>query len=440
MRTETNMPKNDKTAPYVESFEEISKTLPGAWLADTRSNAIRQFEAEGFPTPRTEAWKYTNLNRLTRAGFNLDGISGVSGASEWSEFVIDGADTIVIVNGSYDASASKKGAVPVGVSIAPLSEAIEFKEPSLEGQLTKIAPTHGAPLVALNTAFMREGVVLKLGDDITLDRPIQVIHFVEASDTRLSVHPRTLLVAGENSSATVIETFVGSAGSVYWTNAVTEIEVGRSASILHVKRQAESLEAFHTALTQVKLDRNARYHSVSLTTGASISRNEARVSFNGEGAEALMAGGTLLRGRQHADSTTQIEHTAPHTSSNQIFRNVLDGAAHSVFQGGVMVREDAQKTDSSQSNHNILLSAGAQADTKPELQIFADDVKCAHGATVGDLDETALFYLQSRGIPARRAKALLIEAFIAEISDALSTGAVRDHVVDAVSAWMEDLG
>ena len=160
------MPKNDKTAPYVESFEEISKTLPGAWLADTRSNAIRQFEAEGFPTPRTEAWKYTNLNRLTRAGFSPARISGGSGASEWSELVIDGADTIVVVNGSYDASASKKGAVPVGVSIAPLSEAIEFKEPSLEGQLTNIAPTHGAPLVALNTAFMREGVVLKLGDDI----------------------------------------------------------------------------------------------------------------------------------------------------------------------------------------------------------------------------------------------------------------------------------
>ncbi|MGB0629874.1 MAG: Fe-S cluster assembly protein SufD [Alphaproteobacteria bacterium] len=432
------MSQKDNTSPIVASFEQVKDNLPGAWLSDVRRGAIRSFETQGFPTPRTEAWKYTNLNRLTRSGFDPSAEIAKPDTAAWSGLLVEGASRIVILNGRYDEDASDIGPQPDGVSVTPLSAAVDDTDPELEGQLATIAPTDGAPLVALNTAFMRDGVVLKLADGVQLERPLQVLHIVDAGETALAVHPRTLIVAGDNSAATIIETFAGAADTAYWTNAVTEIKVGRNASVSHVKRQTESVEAYHTALTQVRLGRDARYRSVALATGAALSRNETRVAFEGEGAEASLAGGALLRGRQHADNTTEADHTVPHTNSNQVFRNVLDDASHSVFQGGVIVRQDAQKTDSSQSNRNLLLSDGAQADTKPELQIFADDVKCAHGATVGDLDKAALFYLQSRGIPTDQAKSLLIEAFIAEIFDDLPEGPVGDHIADGVSIWMED--
>lgn len=431
------MSQRDNTAPVVESFEQVKQTLPGAWLSNVRSGAIRSFEAQGFPTPRTEAWKYTNLNRLVRAEFDPAAALAQPDARAWAGLYIDGAVRLVVTNGRYDEDASDLGELPDGVSVAALSAAVENTAPDLEDKLAQIAPSEGAPLGALNTAFMRDGLVLKLAEGVQLDRPVQVLHVVDAGDVSLAVHPRTLIIAADNSAATVVETFAGGNGAAYWTNAVSEIQVGRNASVTHVKRQAESIEAYHTALTQVRLNRDARYRSVALATGAALSRNETRVSFEGEGAEASLAGGALLRGRQHADNTTEADHTVPHTNSDQVFRNVLDDAAHSVFQGGVIVRQDAQKTDSSQSNRNLLLSEGAQADTKPELQIFADDVKCAHGATVGDLDKNALFYLQSRGIPTDEATALLIEAFIAEVFDDLPEGPVGDHIADAVAAWME---
>lgn len=342
------------------------------------------------------------------------------------------------VNGRFDADASRIGDLPAGVTVSPLSAAVEELDPGLENELAHIAPTEGAPLVALNTAFMRDGLVLHVANGVALERPVQVVHIVDSGAAAIAVHPRTLVIAGDNSAATIIETFVGAAGTSYWTNAVSEIRVGRNASVTHIKRQSESVAAYHTALTQVRLDRDARFSSVALAVGALLSRNEVKVAFEGEGAECALAGGALLRGRQHADSTTEADHGVPHTSSRQVFRNVLDDNARSVFQGGVIVRPDAQKTDSSQSNRNLLLSAGAQADSKPELQIFADDVKCAHGATVGDLDRTAMFYLESRGIPPQQAKALLIEAFVGEIMEDAPEGAVRNHIESAVSAWMAE--
>ena len=432
------MSKTDNTAALVESFEQIRDTLPGGWLSDIRSCAIESFEEQGFPTQRTEAWKYTNLNRLTRYGFDPAAVINVPDVSQWTSLFVDAADRIVVANGMYNSEASEIGNLPNGASIVPLSEAVEDTAPELEEQISKIAPSEDAPFVALNTAFMRDGVVLKLEAGVQLERPLQVVHLVDPGDRTPAVHPRTLIVAGDNCSATVVETFCGAPGAAYWTNAVTEIRVGNNASVSHFKRQGESVGAYHTALTQVRLSRCARYRSVALGTGAVLSRNETRVAFEGEGADASLAGGALLRGRQHADNTTEADHTVRCTNSRQIFRNVLDDASHSVFQGGVIVRQDAQKTDSSQSSRNLLLSEGAQADTKPELQIFADDVKCAHGATVGDLDKDALFYLQSRGIPADQAKKLLIKSFISEILGDLDDGPVNGHFADAVSDWLTE--
>jgi Fe-S cluster assembly protein SufD len=420
----------------VESFERGRGALPGPGLAATRGSAIAAFAREGFPTPRLESWKYTNLNRLSRAAFDpLADVAPVT-ASDWADLRIDGADVVVVANGRYDAAASSVGALPAGTVLAPLSLAID----GVEKDLANEEPGAAGSLVALNTAFMRDGLVLRLPKGAVLNRPVQVLHIVDGGATGLSVHPRTVIEAGEGAEATVIETFAGAGEAATWTNAVTEICVGANARIRHYKRQSETEAAYHTAVSRVRLDRDAHYEAVALATGAALSRNEIRVSFEGSGADAELRGGALLRGRQHADNTTEADHRVPHTSSRQVFRNVLDGRSRSVFQGGVIVEKDAQKTDSSQSNRNLLLSAGAQADTKPELRIFADDVKCAHGATVGDLDRTALFYLNSRGIPPDEAKALLICAFVGEIVETIGEEAVKAHFDAAIAGWMAGLG
>lgn len=423
----------DNITSLVDSFERGRGLLPG--LEAARESAIRSFADAGFPTPRIETWKYTNLNRLARTGYDpLADVAAVD-IGAWSSLFIEGAHLLVIVNGRFDSGASKIGDLPSGVVAAPLSAAVN----TAGNDLTSIAPADSGALVALNTAFMRDGLVLRLEQGAILDRPVQVLHVVDGGGTEMSVHPRTLVVAGEGAQATVVETFAGADAGAYWTNAVTEIRVGANADIRHFKRQSEALSSYHTAVTRVKLGRDARYRAVALATGAALSRNEIKVAFEGEGADCHLSGGALLRGRQHADSTTEADHRVPHTASNQVFRNVLDGQSRSVFQGGVIVRPDAQKTDSSQSNRNLLLSVGAQADTKPELQIFADDVKCAHGATVGDLDTDALFYLESRGIPPMDAKALLIEAFVAEALEGLPDGPVQTHFMSAIAKWMTGL-
>lgn len=433
--TERNatMTTAENTEPFVESFSRGRDDLPGRGLVALRENAIRSFADAGFPTPRAEAWKYTNLNRLTRAKFDpLAEVRPVD-AARWTGFHIDGAHRIVIANGRYDAAASELGDLPEGAVVAPLSEAID-----LAGEdLASIATAESGSLVALNTAFMRDGLVLRLEKGVVLDRPVQVLYVVDAGDTAMSLHPHTLILAGEGSAATVVETFAGAAEAGYWTNAVTEIRVAANAEIVHLKRQSEAASGYHTALTQVRLACDARYNGVSLAAGGVLSRNELRVSFDGEGADCALSGATLLRGRQHADNTTGADHRVPHTSSRQVFRNVLDEHARAVFQGCVIVREHAQKTDSNQSSRSLLLAPGAQADTKPELRIFADDVKCAHGATVGDLDRDALFYLESRGVPPAEAKALLIQAFVDEVFEAVPEGALRGHFTDAIGDWME---
>ena len=423
---------SDNVTALVESFERGRDGLPGPALAAVRDAAIRDFAEAGFPTPRIESWKYTNLNRLARSGFDPLAEVGSVDAATWSSCFIDGACRLVIVNGRFDADASSMSDMPAGVTAAPFSTVAEEEG----GQLADIAASDAGPLVALNTAFMRDGLVLTLGKGAVLEKPVQVVHIVDGGPVEMAVHPRTLVVALEGSQATIVETFVGGDAAGYWTNAVTEMRIAANASVRHFKRQSEGLSGYHTALTRVRLGRDARYAAVSLAIGAALSRNEIKVAFDGEGADCSLSGATLLRGRQHADSTTEADHKVPRTASRQVFRNVLDDRAHSVFQGGVIVRKDAQKTDSSQSNRNLLLSAGAQADTKPELRIFADDVKCAHGATVGDLDRDALFYLESRGIPPLDAKSLLIEAFVAEALDAVPEGAVRAHFTDAIADWM----
>ena len=416
------MTQTSAMTAVVERFRTGGGQLPGPWLQDVRSRAIREFAAVGLPTQRSENWKYTNLGRLNRTSFDpLIDCPEIS-ASDWSDLFIDGAHRIVIVNGWYHSSTSDQ--LPDGVVLEPFSSAVEKRRLAIE--------TGDTSLTLLNTAFMRDGLVLILPDGIDLERPVQVVHVL--GDGGISVHPRTVVMAGQHSRATVVETFAGTEAGTSWTNAVTEFRLERGARVSHVKRQGEAVSTYHTSLTTVDLGQDAVFSSVSLTAGGALSRNETRVACSGTGAECEIRGALLLQGRQHGDNTTWIDHQVPETSSRQIIRNVLSDASRSVFQGGISVHPDAQKTDASQSSRSLLLSAAARADTKPELRILADDVKCAHGATVGSLDQDALFYLLSRGIPPAQAKTLLVEAFVGEVLE--GAGPLRGHLDEAVATRM----
>ena len=419
-----------QTEALCAHFEKARGCLPGPALGTLRESALQAFVRSGFPTRRDEAWKYTSLDRLARTDFDPLAAAVEVDTSPWRGFFVADAHRIVIVNGRFDTAASHIGGLPEGVRLAPLSAAVEDPDGLQPGTVD------GAPLAALNTAFMREGLVLQLEDGAVLERPVQVMHVACGTGPDIALHSRSVVVAGEASRATVVETFVGSGSARSWTNSVTEIRVGREARLSHVKLQAEAPGAYHTALTETRLDRDAAYSAAVLATGAALSRNEIKVALDDAGASCDIRGGVLLRGRQHGDNTTEIDHRAGHADSNQIFRNVLDDRARSVFQGGVAVGAGAIGTNSQQSNRNLLLSRGARADSKPELRILADDVKCAHGATVGELDPNAMFYLVSRGVPPGEARNLLIHAFVAEVVEGAPEGSARDHLKQSVAQGM----
>ncbi|MGE0745837.1 MAG: Fe-S cluster assembly protein SufD [Rhodospirillales bacterium] len=429
----TTNPNRDAAADRFRAlFDAAVGDLPGQgvpWLADLRARAIAGFE--GFPTPRSEAWKYTSLARLARTDFALDAPASPA-AADVAPWALAEAHRLVFVNGRFAPGLSDLAALPDGVVATTLGRALEDGGEGLADRIGSGEAVSGP--FALNTAFMRDGLVLRLAPGAALDRPVQFLHLAAPAGAALMAPPRNVIVAGENSSATVVETFAGPGGGTWWTNAVCEVAVGANASVRLVRLLEEGADAWHVGLTEATVARAGRFGAFILAAGGALARSEVRVALDGEGAECDIAGATLLDGRRHADATTVVHHRAPHGRSRQVFKSVVDGSARSVFQGKVLVAQDAQKTDAHQLSRGLLLSRGAQVDAKPELQIFADDVKCSHGATIGELDATAMFYLQSRGIDETTARALLIQAFVGELIQELPAGAVRDYVSGRVRA------
>lgn len=422
---------DDSAGHYRALYDTAKAGLPGLgldWLERLRAEAIERFAATGFPTARTEAWKYTNLQRLARTTARLAPAGRVDAARLAPWTLGDEAARLVFVNGRHDPELSRLPALPAGIEVTTLGRTLDADGDSLRDRLGRQVALDERRLAALNTAFMTDGIVLRLRAGVTVPGPIHVFHIATGDAAPFMVPPRNLILAEAGSAATVVESFVDAGGGAYWTNAVTEIAVGANADIRHVRVQAEGREAHHVGLVEVRVERAGCYRALLLSTGALVARNEYHVILDGEGAEAEIDGASLLDGRRHADATTVIEHRKPHGRSRQVFKNVVDETARAVFQGRVLVAVDAQKTNAHQLSRSLLLAPGAQADAKPELQIFADDVKCSHGSTVGALDATALFYLRSRGIDAPTARALLIEAFVTELIEDWPTGAVRDHI------------
>lgn len=392
-----------------------------AWLDALRTDARARYD--GLPGPRVEAWKYTPTQRLK--GFAPDdGARPFAGAVPAGVPALEAA-RLVLVNGVLDEGLSDK--LPAGATARPLAGALG--EAGLAERLGRALDLDKAPLAALNTARFSDGLVIDIAAGKTVERPI---HVISVATGGAAVDPRFLVTLGDNAEATLIETHVTQDAAPSAVNAVMEMTVAPSARLKHYKLLAEGADGAHVAMTQIVLARDAVYDNLVLQLGAGLARNEIRCRIDGAHAEARLIGAYVAAGDAHVDNTSFIDHAAPDATSREVYKGVLDGKGRAVFQGKILVRPDAQRTDGHQLNKALLLSPKAEIDSKPELEIYADDVKCSHGATAGALDEDQFFYLLARGIDARRARKLLVEAFLSETLQEIADEAVREAFLDAL--------
>jgi Fe-S cluster assembly protein SufD len=415
---------------YTRDFESLLAATPRqpAWVHELRRAALERFTALGFPTTKNEDWHYTSVAPIAESEFMaLTAPGGDVSADEVPRYTFgDGGSRVVFLNGRFAAELSAIGTLPRGAHVVPLADAWSRMPELLRRHLGRIAKFEDAAFTALNTAHIVDGLVVHLEKDVVLEKPIQIIHVTDAMAARGIAQPRVLIVAERNSRGTVMESFVATGDAHYFTNAVTEICLDEGATLTHLKLQQESQRAFHVATVEATQAKDSHFFSFSFGTGADLSRTNIYTHLNGEGCGATLNGLYVLDRDQHMDHQTSIEHVAPNCYSRELYKGILDGTSHGVFNGKVYVHPEAQKTDGKQTNNTLLLSEKAQIDTKPQLEIFADDVKCTHGATIGRLDETALFYMKSRGIGAVHARELLTYAFAADVLETIEVDAVRE--------------
>ena len=421
------------TTTYARDFE-AQASHPGArapWLTALRREAQEHFERNGFPTSRDEDWRFLDLGPVTGREFPLApwDVSGVSpeALAPW-RFAIPEVTTLVFVNGRFAPALSSAAELPVGMTVRNLAGALASGGEVLERHLGRYAgPTSGG-FTALNTGFLKDGLFVHVARGTTVAPPVHAIYLTDQRGVGAATHPRTLVVVEEGASATVLESFVGLCDGTYLTNAVTEALIGDGASLVHAKLQHESERAVHVGTTHIRHGRDSRGQSFSVSFGAALCRNNLDVVLDGPGVETEMLGLYLGRGTQEVDNHTSLLHAHPNCGSREIYKGILDGRSHGVFNGKIYVTPIAQKTDAKQTNRAILLSDQARIDTKPQLEIFADDVKCTHGATVGSIDPNAAFYCRSRGIPEAQARKVLTYAFAAEVLEFMPWADVRDRL------------
>ncbi|HEY5790673.1 MAG TPA: Fe-S cluster assembly protein SufD [Gammaproteobacteria bacterium] len=409
------------------------QALPGAshpWVAALRRDALTRFRELGLPGARNEAWKYTRLNALERRSFQpADPAVALPDLGD----LLAAAPPLraVFVNGRFRAEASALAGLPAGARLCPLAEALEQDDGTLRERLAGGVVDEDA-FGALNAAFIGDGLLLELAADCVLEQPLLLLFVSIAGDDYVS-HPRNIVVAGRHSRATVLEAYVGPQGGSYFTNASTELYLAPGARLDHLRRQDEAAGAFHLGRVRARVERDAGYRSQVFSLGAQLARLDLDVHL-GQGAECDLDGLYLAAKRQHVDHQTRVEHAAPHGRSAEYYKGVIDDAARAVFSGTVLVQPDAQKTDAQQMNRNLLLSPRAEVDTKPQLVIYADDVKCAHGATIGQLDPVEMFYLRSRGLDETAARELLIHAFANELVDRVADDGLRAFIFRCLDA------
>jgi len=427
---------NTPVEHYLAEFGAVERALPGSglsWLRQIRKGALARFEQMGFPTPRQEDWKYTRVTPIEKRAFR----SALKSRVELQPADIAtyrlaalGAHQVVFVNGRYSPRLSEPGDLPKGVTVRSMAEALERIPAEVERHLNRYVEVDASAFTALNTAFMEDGVYVHVAPGVDASQPIHLLFVHTPDEEELCTHPRNLIVCEEHARALVIETYAGLGDARYFCNPVTEAALAPSADLEHYKLGREGLQGFHVSTLQVHQARASRFASHSVSFGGSLVRNDINVRLDDEGTDCLLNGLYMVGGRQHVDYHTRVDHARPHGSSREYYKGILTGRARGVFNGRVYVHPDAQKTDAEQHNANLLLSRDAEVDTKPQLEIYADDVKCSHGATVGQLDENMVFYLRSRGVEESLARALLTYGFARDVVDRMSLSAVRSGLED----------
>jgi Fe-S cluster assembly protein SufD len=424
---------NNGTELLVGKFSQFESAAPQPkWLAPVRKAGIASFADQGFPTLQDEDWRFTNVAPIAKLNFQLAKEVSVNGAEtkliDESAFAKLSGHRLVFVNGFFSAKLSSLKPVSGGVRIENLSSAIAKDSALIEKHLGKYAHTANNTFAALNQAFFTDGAFIFVPAGVEVAEPVQLIYISSAKNSGEVILPRNLVIAEANSKLTVVESYISTGNVAYFTNAVTEILAGDNAAVEHIKLQDEAADAFHIATIAGEFGRasNVTVHSFAL--GAKLSRTNIRAKLAGEGLECILNGLYLTRGEQLADHHMIVEHAQPHCASHEYFNGILDDKSKGVFHGRIYVHPIAQKTDAKQTNKNLLLSDDATADTKPQLEIYADDVKCTHGATIGQLNDESIFYLRSRGIGTDTARQMLIHAFAGEIIERIKCEPAREVI------------
>lgn len=403
----------------IAHYQNLDVALPGEsllWLQQVRAEALRRFSAQGFPSPRAEEWKYTNVTPIEKKLFAPQAIGDADEVdAAWLQaHYLQDAYCLVLLDGRFNAALSRLDGLPEGVTLTGIADALQNRPEQLRGYFGKALETEDHGFIHFNTAWFTDGLFLHVPAKQVLDKPVQLLHVVTRPDALATT--RNIVVLEAQAQAELVETYVGTAENNYLTAAVSEVFIGDNAQLYAYKMQSEAEKAFHFGGMYVLQSRNGRLQQHSFAFGGLLARNEVHCDLD-DAAECYLNGLYLGTRRQHTDNHTRIHHRKPHGISREFYKGILDQRARGVFQGRVIVHQDAQKTDSEMNNRNLLLSADAEVDTKPQLEIYADDVKCAHGVTVGQLDEKSLFYLQSRCIDRESARNMLTFAFANEMVD-----------------------
>ncbi len=435
-------PKSELST-HLAACEAFAASAAGPeWLRTLRRNGVTHFTELGFPTTKLEEWIYTPVTGITKLAFKPAPTADAAVTAEQiAPFTFPGwtGSRLVFVNGHYSPALSSLPAPQPGVTVTNLAAALASGDKLVETHLAHHASVDASGFSALNTAFIADGTFIALAPNAVAAEPVHLLFISAPGSTANTAQPRNLIVAGANSAAKIVEHYVSLGGAAHFTNAVTEIVVGDGANLEHAKFQEENLDAFHIATVQATLARDSRFLSHSISTGARLARHNINLVMTGQGVDCVMNGLYAVGGKQLVDHHTVADHAVPHCGSHEFYHGILGGHSRGVFNGKIYVRKDAQKTDAKQTSRNLLLTDTAIVDTKPQLEILADDVKCTHGATVGQLNDEALFYCRTRGISEVNARRLLTHAFASEIVNRITVEPVREHLEQVLWGRLEEL-
>lgn len=424
--------QNDWYLSRFTAFEESLNGESSSPVHAIRRAAIQRFGELGFPTTRHEEWRFTNIAPIARESFQpvLRHVPGRVTQTDIERFLFKkyACHLLVFVNGQYAPELSSVGKLPAGVRVGSLSVMLKSDGDLVGPYLARYAEFRGNAFTALNTAFMNDGAFIHVPEGVAVNNPIYLLFVAVGETSAFVAQPRNLVVLGRNSRVSIVERYSAIASDAYFTNTVTEMLVGEGAVVEHDKLQDESIEAFHVSSYHIHQDAGSNFTSNSISLGGAIVRNNITAVLDAEGIECTLNGLSLGTGKQLVDNHTAIDHAKPRCASHELYKSILDGNARGVFNGKIFVRKDAQKTDAKQTNKTLLLSDQATIDTKPQLEIFADDVKCTHGATVGQLDEEQLFYLRSRGLAQSEARDILTFAFVSDVIERIHVDPLRKQL------------